>query len=473
MATTIYQFDQLISKSLESLVDQSLNLIDIGLLIGQQQNETKATFLSMISTPKPFDNQNVEYKTTKDIDDVWVAEHSRLVSKMLYGGINITGICLSVPSINVVNDANLAQILKSIRTTLIQERSYLTNIIKTLYVLIYIRSTKQYILKSISSASTDNKFKQITDIKFTQPTQDFLYLSLNTTLNIKMKLNSSKQFNVEMFNEMKQLIEKNLYSQLKKSIVFTVDNQYCPMDSTGSTVKLSEFANGKSPIVVVDALMSGTDIVLGRDSAVTLHFGNGVQQYRAYALKSESITNTLEYLLHDIINSLESRVELLIDNNDVDQSNMSKSTEITLPRRASVQWINNNIELCDYLYDAEGYYDFQQRIQELTNLEFSHQSESTQNQNNNSSSLPSWIKSIEKNNSLSKSNKTVSSLPPTTTTKSTTSTTSTKNPTTSTTTATTLTNKQQTKSNSNIQYLAIAVIIFIIALAYQLNKSDV
>ncbi|EGG17388.1 hypothetical protein DFA_08383 [Cavenderia fasciculata] len=422
-----------------------------GLIIGQNQ-----VFIGSVPTPPLYgdDNQITKYKTIKDFDQIWISEHARQVSKLMYGGVSVVGIYLSVPSIATLttdskNDSLLWKILKSIRDSLISDRKCMrqreevvvySQTLENMHVLIYLRSTKQYILKSHDMTTVKyEKFKQQSDnIVFPSPniSKTLSCFKLVTSLSIQLDIDLNNTA-VDLEIVLKKQIESMYYSSELKDSMYLVngdDSLILPpttlvknikknnsnSDGTSSSsssschqidlllnqpiLKLSNQPTtiSTTPITIASATLADYSDIQ-QPQPFKLMIQSGIFECKAYINEKETLETAINYLYQDLVGQFISRLETLFDQIITNNRSISKyftcfvnspTLQVPLPKRVSIGWVDH-IDICDYLNEDEPLQDCKNRLLELLGLNLEEVITSSDNDNQQQQKKPKWVHSFE------------------------------------------------------------------------------
>ncbi|KAM9976410.1 hypothetical protein ACTFIR_010251 [Dictyostelium discoideum] len=426
--------------------------IEIGLLIGQESeiSEQQTYVLGLFPTPLNIsntDNNNnnkpINIDSISSIDKEWILEYCHQVNIMLYGGIDIVGIYMIIPDSDTLNEKNnesfIMKLLKSIHTIINS---------KSLQFISY--SKKTGLINGKATNSTQLYRLKSTEIKVVNNLENE-FLSLHCILPIDIKL-KSKNGMISFENVKKDIIEI-FENQLFKESTILIENEF-----VSGNEMISQQFKSKSKLNI-DLLINQLDSISTSSLEFNFNNNNNNTHCIAYIHQLEQIKTAFKFIKKDIIKSVESRFDLLFNeisnNNNQDNIKLSKESPILeLPRRVNIQWLSNNISICDYLSSNGTIDDCYKIINDLLQItspkinsiessKNNNNNNNTKNNNNNNNNNNSKLSNKKENNEIKENKDTQSNL----TNKSSTS------------------QQQQTKQTNN-SYLIIIISVLVLMVAF-------
>ncbi|KQJ94748.1 protein odr-4 homolog [Brachypodium distachyon] len=302
-----------------------------------------------------------------DID--WVAEHARQVSRMLLGGMSVIGIYIwaSEGSFKATSPAVLSQVIRVVSQAVPWYGSDFDE--RLLIHLAY--SPRRLVCRICEMASGSLR---PCDFKYSK-----LLPSLQTfrcTYNFETRLTVVQ---AEPFNKVVSKAISHLTKEVQNAKVLIDGNLFSEdmnITSEGSH-KVDFLIPFKNNLPAGECSLEGV--------AGLLLFPGSVSGC-AYLGPKESISEAISDLKMDIIASLRSRLDIILDEadddsttNDVENSLSQKTTQVTFrelrepysfsfPRRILIPWLAGSY-ICDYLQQSETTKDAMERCKEVISLE--------------------------------------------------------------------------------------------------------
>ncbi|XP_052134840.1 uncharacterized protein LOC127753394 [Oryza glaberrima] len=375
-------------KALEETLSASASPAQVGLVVGKlSASSDRALAYSLIPTP-PTDSgapacsllraapnpkaakaASSDASSSLDFDVDWVAEHARQVSRMLLGGMTVIGIYIwaSEASFKATSPAVLSQVLRAVSQV---APLYGTGVDERL--LIHISYSPRRWACRICDMSSGRL--RPCDFKYTK-----LLASLQTfrcTYNFEIRLP------VVQAEPFKKVISKAI-SHLTKQVqnakalidgVLFLDDMDNTLEGPHNVEFLVPFKNN---LPAEECSLEGV--------AGLLLFAGSVSAL-AYLGPKESIAEVISDLKLDIITSLRSRLDIILDEadddsttNNLENSLSQKATQVvfhelrvpysfSFPRRILIPWLAGSY-ICDYLQQSETTEDAMERCKEVMSLE--------------------------------------------------------------------------------------------------------
>ncbi|CAL5009362.1 unnamed protein product [Urochloa decumbens] len=324
-------------------------------LLPTPPTEAAAPACSLRAAPKPKPSSKGKAPTSSDasleFDVDWIAEHARQVSRMLLGGMSVIGIYVwaSEASFKATSPAVLSQVIRAVSQAW-YGRAF------TERLLIHISYSPRRLACRICEVSSgslrpcDFKYsKLLPSLQTFRCTYDFeiRLTSVQAELFKKAILKAINHLTEEVQNA-RALIDGHLFSEDIKI-------------STEGPHQVDFLVPFKNAVPVEECSLEGV--------AGLLRFTGSVSAL-AYLGPKESISEAISDLKADIITSLRSRLDIILDDaddgsaaNELDQSPSQKVTQVVFhelrepynflfPRRVLIPWFSGAY-ICDYLQQSE------------------------------------------------------------------------------------------------------------------------
>ncbi|KAK3122476.1 hypothetical protein QOZ80_8AG0614160 [Eleusine coracana subsp. coracana] len=374
-------------KAFEESLSSSSPEVQVGLVVGKlSASSDRALVYSLLPTP-PTDadapacsllRAAPKSKTTKgkgsqdaslDFDVDWIAEHARQVSRMLLGGMSVIGIYIwaSEASFKATSPAVLSQVIRAV-----SHACYGSSFGDRLLIHISY-SPRRWACRICDIASGSLR---PCDFKHSK-----LLASLQT---FKCTYNFDIRLTVVQAEPFKKIILKaiNHLTEEVQTVRALIDGNIFSEDvniSTEGPHGVDFLVPFKNAVPVEDCSLEGV--------AGLIRFAGSVSAL-AYLGQKESISEVISDLKVDIIRSLRSRLDIILDEddddptgNDLDKQSPQKATQIkfhelrepfsfSFPRRVLIPWLVDAY-VCDYLQQTETPEDAMERCKEVISLETS------------------------------------------------------------------------------------------------------
>ncbi|CAL5009244.1 unnamed protein product [Urochloa decumbens] len=347
-------------------------------LLPTPPTEAAAPACSLRAAPKPKPSSKGKGPTSSDasleFDVDWIAEHARQVSRMLLGGMSVIGIYVwaSEASFKATSPAVLSQVIRAVSQAW-YGRAF------TERLLIHISYSPRRLACRICEVSSGSL--RPCDFKYSK-----LLPSLQTfrcTYDFEIRLTSvqAEPFKKAILKAINHLTEEVQNARaLIDGHLFSEDIKI----STEGPHQVDFLVPFKNAVPVEECSLEGV--------AGLLRFTGSVSAL-AYLGPKESISEAISDLKADIITSLRSRLDIILDDaddgsaaNELDQSPSQKVTQVVFhelrepynflfPRRVLIPWFSGAY-ICDYLQQSETTEDAVDRCKEVIPLETAAESSS-------------------------------------------------------------------------------------------------
>ncbi|CAH0774012.1 unnamed protein product [Bemisia tabaci] len=391
--------EEVLLNYLTALAKGSVGFIP-GLIVGQTINENDYV-LHLIRTPlhetQTKDSAPVKVGSLSkmsDLQESWVAEHAKCVTRMLPGGISVLGIFVIGPDDILIDTAGQ----NKFRSTVVQIHKKLTAD-KFLFgngtssekiVLQFARNSLRYSCKSFNVENASSNLKPV-EWRFTsQPTrwhQLKCHFNLDSVGSIQFSPDNLKQSLQSQFDKVVQAVADNL-----EISIFTINShmraESTPLsnlegnDSDVFSTKLADSKTGSGKRKIANIL--STHIVdfyqdcnkvcnirpYSRCKSLELKC-SGVLESHIYVHEKGTVGDGIKILKEDILRSLFSRLEMHYETL-IEEEAAATPTDGTVlhepPRRVMISLANSDINFYDYLFPGEGVSEIHQSLQEFLDL---------------------------------------------------------------------------------------------------------
>lgn len=351
----------------------------LGLIIGQISPQ-RDYIVHLARTPEQSGDSDTDGKpsTLEEIDNSWITEHARQVSRMLTGGLDLIGVFAFGPSEMLTkSQAKLRQLLFSINKT-IQHKpaSYFDALNQNRILLQICSATKKTTCRTID-VSDQRATPNPTEVKY----QSFAskWLKLETSLSL-----CNRNFTVG-----KKLGRSGLQSQITGSVnsmlqsisnaMCTVNGELCSDDQplfSGEKAGKSSHATLKSTqtfkIDIFTEEPCGPSQPEEKETVASLSV-SGSMCCRAYVHQKATVKEAIQALKYDVIRSFLSRCEVLcediMDNQEEKTNKETCASTWTCPQRVFAPLGTGAIAVCDYVFKDETLQECRERMTELLNIE--------------------------------------------------------------------------------------------------------
>ncbi|CAO2190208.1 unnamed protein product [Urochloa humidicola] len=346
-------------------------------LLPTPPTEAAAPACSLRAAPKPKPSKGKPSSSsdaTLEFDVDWIAEHARQVSRMLLGGMSVIGIYIwaSEASFKATAPAVLSLVIRAVSQAW-YGRAF------TERLLIHISYSPRRLACRICEVASGSL--RPCDFKYSK-----LLPSLQTfrcTYNFEMRLTSIQ---AEPFKKVILKAISHLTEEVQNARAL-IDGHLFSEDiniSTEGPHQVDFLVPFKNAVPVEECSLEGV--------AGLLRFAGSVSAL-AYLGPKESISEAISDLKADIITSLRSRLDIILDDaddgsaaNELDQSPCQKVTQVVFhelrepynflfPRRVLIPWFSGAY-ICDYLQQSETTEDAMDRCKEVIPLETAAESSS-------------------------------------------------------------------------------------------------
>ncbi|XP_053095935.1 protein odr-4 homolog isoform X3 [Pangasianodon hypophthalmus] len=365
-----YIVEECVEKYLTNL-SAAAGSCETGLFIGQCSAQRDFVVLAVRTPHRETEGATESQRTPILLDNIdveWVAEHARQVSRMLPGGVSVLGLFLIAPpevSKEVQNTLKklVFAVDKSISKSKLWDPSEddVTERI-TLHICSKTRKAvcKTFDVKDPKCSAKPADWKYQSGISSSWP-----LITCNVQLDLQIPVTSE---NVDKFikdglrNWAKQ-IESALCLINGKAVTDDSELLSGPKKST----KASQQQTVRAQILVsaddADAGQVSSAVVKECSGSVCLR---GVVHCRAYIHTNKPKTrHAAQALKRDVVNTVFSRVEMLLEDLLMNEAADLASGEQVLPRRVFAPISGSGLSVCDYIFPDESTADVAERFKEM------------------------------------------------------------------------------------------------------------
>uniref|UniRef100_A0A0A9DBR9 Protein odr-4 homolog n=1 Tax=Arundo donax TaxID=35708 RepID=A0A0A9DBR9_ARUDO len=376
-------------KALEESLSSSSPQAQVGLVVGKlSASSDRALIYALLPTPptdahapacslRASSSAAAKPKTSSkaasaaapslEFDVDWIAEHARQVSRMLLGGMGVIGVYIwaSEASFKATSPALLSQVIRAV------SHSWCGSDVAERLLIHISYSPRRWACRICEIASGSLR---PCDFKYSK-----LLASLQT---FRCKYNFEIRLTVVQAEPFKRVILKaiNHLAEEVQNAKALIDGHLISEDiniSTEGPHRVDFLVPFKNSMPVEEWSLEGV--------AGLLRFSGSVSAL-AYLGPKESISEAISYLKVDIITSLRSRLDIILDEvdddsttNDLEKSPSQNAAQIIFrelrgpysflfPRRVLIPWLADTY-VCDYLQQSETTQDATERCREVISLE--------------------------------------------------------------------------------------------------------
>ncbi|XP_062196415.1 uncharacterized protein LOC133899441 [Phragmites australis] len=377
-------------KAFEETLSSSSPQAQVGLVVGKlSASSDRALVYSLLPTP-PTDagappcslrassssSSGAKPKTSKgpsasapslEFDVDWIAEHARQVSRMLLGGMSVIGIYIwaSEASFKATSPAVLSQVIR-----VVSHAWYGSGFDERLLIHISY-SPRRWACRICEVASGSLR---PCDFKYSKLLASLQTFRCTYNFEIRLTVVQAEPFKTVILKAINHLTEEvqNAKSLIDGDLFSEVINI-----STEGLHQVDFLVPFKNDVPVEECSLEGV--------AGLLRFAGSVSAL-AYLGPKESIAEAISDLKADIITSLRSRLDIILDEadddsttNDLESSPSQEATQVifhelrepysfSFPTRVLIPWLAGSY-VCDYLQQSETTEDAMERCKEVISLE--------------------------------------------------------------------------------------------------------
>ncbi|XP_069497483.1 protein odr-4 homolog isoform X2 [Ambystoma mexicanum] len=355
-----YFVEEAIEHYLSSLIIKP-NVYVTGLLVGQFSLQRDFVVLAVQTPSKEDQNDASQIKNKQKLDSIdeeWVTEHARQVSRMLPGGLFVLGVFLiTSPEFGKEAQNVLRKLIFSIEKSVMKTRlwSPTEDDVADRVALHFCSATKKIICRTYDVRDAKSSAKPA-DWKYQGGvSSSWLSLECSIQVDILIPLPAASVSNDLQKNIRDGLI--NWASQIEKCI-FLFNGQ----------IKEDECEVLQGPPLSSDDRCTAT-VQVCRGSA---HL-KGVVKCRACIHSNKpKVKDAVQAMKRDILNTVSDRCEALFEDlvleGTIDQTAFANKTH-TLPLRVFAPIAGSTVRLCDYMFRDETVGDIQERFLEMLDLD--------------------------------------------------------------------------------------------------------
>ncbi|XP_072017946.1 protein odr-4 homolog [Amphiura filiformis] len=401
MGKTIIAED-LMQSYINGLLTSQQNSDAIGLVVGQSTSQ-KDYAVYLVPTPPEEGEEEPEEESEEDkeeptqsilkLDDVsehWVAEHARQVTRMLPGGLSITGIYAYASGDVMKNaQAKLRQVLfatyKAIRKHDVFAKRKGKDVESLDWTVLQIDATTRKLTCRVTDVADPKSTARPADWKYQSFVNKWPYLEcrvhVDITVPLKNQAQDCSQYSKQLSTTLTPFVDI-IYNSIAviNGELKNVDDALEAQQSKRKQGKKGGGGGGSGDsssysveLLAQNPLSSNDKVTISKCSACS-HV-HGAIHSRAYVHNKATVKEAIHAVKADVVRSLQSRFELLSE--DLRQSSSEKEvkeleiappTLIATPRRLFTKLPGTHISICDYVFKDETAQDSLDRLQELFSL---------------------------------------------------------------------------------------------------------
>lgn len=363
----------------------------IGLIIGQLTSQ-KDYAVKLIRTPEPVEDECSEddedsaaptkkrKKSRPDslasVDEQWVAQHAKQVTRMLPGGIDVIGVfVVAPPKMTQPAQAKLRQVLFAIQK--VQKRTFpLENDhnITDRILLQVCSETKKFTCRTVDVSDPKNDLRPA---EWKVQSSSEAWLKLQSRVSVNIHINIPQKSQDQMFFKRIQGAILPYCQRIQDGIVMIDDKIRSGQELLEPTSSEGRKGKGKDktqatrkPINVkfltqLESSISTAPVIQDCTSRMTV---KGCINCRAFVHSRSTVEEAIRAIKADFIRSLISRCELLSEDIDVVEEETSVKELYDTPIRVFGSLPTSPIQFCDYVFQDEKIDEVIQRIKELLDV---------------------------------------------------------------------------------------------------------
>ncbi|XP_070532755.1 protein odr-4 homolog isoform X1 [Ptychodera flava] len=347
-----------------------------GLIIGQNSSQ-KDFAIQLIKTPSQDEDADSKEKAKNkarldSIDEQWIAEHARQVSRMLPGGISIIGVfALAPPDMMNKSQAKLRQIIFEVRKTMKKQEILAKEDQVSERILLQICTvTRKTVCRTIDASDPKSTFRPA-EWKYQPFINRWAVLQSRVSLDIRIPIIKVKASKSGLQRQIQNGLQPwcKIVSDSLTTIGGKLRKPSEQLDTTQSHKRKGTSSSSAGSQTFHVQLLSTFDLksngIVQKEctSQITLR---GTVHGMAYVNNKATVSEATQFLKEDLINSLQSRCELLLE--DLEQSEEGVHDVNILPRRVCVTLPKVSVNISDYMFQDEVVQDSLDRFSELLGL---------------------------------------------------------------------------------------------------------
>jgi len=351
----------------------------LGLIIGQLSSQ-RDYIVHLSRTPEQSASSDAESKpaSLEDVENNWITEHARQVSRMLTGGLDIIGVFAFGPSDMLTkSQTKLRHLLFSINKTVYHKpASYFDDLSHSRIILQICSATKKITCRTVD----------VSDQRATPNPAEVKYQSFASKW---LKLEASLSLSNSQFTVPRKLERSSLQNQISGSIhsmfqsisnaLCTVNGELCaderplvPGERSGKSSQVNPKSVQTFKVDIFTEKPCGP-LKPEETEAVASLSVSGSMCCRAYVHQKATVKEAIQALKYDVIRSFLSRCEVLcediMDNQEEKMDKEAFTSTWTCPQRVFAPLGVGAVTVCDYVFKDETLKESQERMTELLDIE--------------------------------------------------------------------------------------------------------
>uniref|UniRef100_A0A6B0VBJ4 Putative olfactory receptor 4-like protein n=1 Tax=Ixodes ricinus TaxID=34613 RepID=A0A6B0VBJ4_IXORI len=383
-------YDDHVQKLVDELVQRKATDVTVGVIIGQSTQQ-RDIVVHVASTPKKDDEESQEEGDVKskaapgDVEEGWICQHAKQVTRMLPGGIDVLGLfAVGPPDALAAAHIQLRQVLFAIYKSLGKDHKTSFNPEVTDKILLQICSvTRKVTCKTFNISDTKSTAKPA-DWKQSTGGGSTRWHRLETSLSLNLWVPLSEERCQQGLMRQIQFGLQPFFRALQEAVALLNGESRPPQEALDSGAdKRRSRAKDPQSIFLVDLFLpmdcnnnAGQSKVLGpTDCGATMSIV-GTIQCRAFVHSKATVQEAIKAIKQDVVRSITSRCEiqcedmLLIEDEQHGSFIIRADPSLVheLPKRVFFPLEERDLTLCDYIFHGDAAADSLEALHELLGL---------------------------------------------------------------------------------------------------------
>ncbi|XP_022111460.1 protein odr-4 homolog isoform X2 [Acanthaster planci] len=359
----------------------------IGLVVGHCTSQKDFAVCLVPSPKEEIEDEETNKQTMLDgVSEHWIAEHARQVTRMLPGGLGVTGVfALAPPEMMRSAQAKLRQVLFAVHKLLRKHRLLEEGEVTTEWAMLQICATSRKLTCRTFDVSNPQSTAKPADWKFQSFLSRWPYLHcrihVDITVPVRHQAADCGQYSKQISAGLSPFVET-----IHNSLALVNGQLRDPQDSLEAAQtkrksgKKSSGAGGPSALKYSVELLAQNikhcDNKVQHSPCSARIQVHGVMESRSYVHNKATVEEAIQAVKEDVIRSLQARLELLSDElrqssteEEVKEVDTEPPCSIATPKRVFANLPGTHISVCDYAFRDETAQDSLDRLNELLNLQ--------------------------------------------------------------------------------------------------------
>ncbi|CAN7944717.1 unnamed protein product [Ixodes hexagonus] len=377
-------YDDHVQALVNELLERKASDVTVGVIIGQSTQQ-RDVVVHIASTPKKDEEESQEEGDVKskarssgDIEETWICQHAKQVTRMLPGGIDVLGLfAVGTPDALAAASIKLRQVLFAIFKSLGKDHKTSFNPEMTDKILLQICSVTRKATCKTFDVSDNKCTAKPADWKQSSGGGPTRWHRLETSLSVNLWVPLSEERCQQGLMRQIQSGLQPFFRALQEAVALLNGESRPPQEALDSGAdKRRSRAKDPQSIFLVDLFLpmdcnnnGGQSKVLGpTDCGATMSIV-GTIQCRAFVHSKATVQEAIKAIRQDVVRSITSRCEiqcedlLLIEDEQHDPSLVHE-----LPKRVFFPLEGRDLTLCDYIFHGDAAADSLDALQELLGL---------------------------------------------------------------------------------------------------------